>query len=296
MERAYNFSPGPGMLPDEVLDRVRDELLNWHGSGMSVMEMSHRGRQFLEIIGQTEADLREVLNIPASYRILFLQGGGNLQFAMVPLNLLRGRNAADYVNTGYWSNRAIEDARQFCSVNVAASSEDAGFTYAPTQAQWRTDPEAAYVHYVSNDTAAGVEFHWVPATGQVPLVADMSTNILSRPIDVNRHGLIYACAQKNLGIAGLTIVIIREDLVGGALPITPGMLDYGKHVENGSMYNAMPYEGVRRLVEAMKEFEARDGGAAAILPLALMPRHTDGKGKLFLCSREPPSLEHSHSL
>lgn len=240
MERVYNFSPGPGMLPEEVLAQVREEIPNWRGSGMSVMEMSHRSEPFQSILDQTEADLRDILNVPQDYRVLFLQGGGNLQFAMVPLNLLGRKRVADYANTGYWSARAIDDARQFCRVNIAASSEDTGFTSAPTQAQWRLDPRAAYVHYVSNDTAAGVEFHWIPPSGDVPLVADMSSNILSCPIDVKRFGLIYACAQKNLGIAGLTIVIIRDDLLGRALPITPRMLNYKLHVDKGSMYNTPP--------------------------------------------------------
>jgi phosphoserine aminotransferase len=240
MERVYNFSPGPGMLPEEVLARVREEIPDWHGSGMSVMEMSHRGKAFQSIIEQTEADLRDILSIPQDYRILFLQGGGNLQFSMVPLNLLGVKRTADYVDTGYWTARAMDDARQYCRVNVAASSADTGFTSAPAQDRWRLDSRAAYVHYVANDTATGVEFHWTPRCGDVPLVADMSSNILSRPVDVKRFGLIYACAQKNLGIAGLTIVIIRDDLLGRALPITPRMLNYKLHVEKGSMYNTPP--------------------------------------------------------
>ena len=235
--RIYNFSPGPGMLPDSVLEQVREELLDWHGCGMSVLEMSHRGREFGAIIRQAETDLRRLLEIPENYHVLWLQGGGHLQFAMVPLNLLGTKQSADYISTGYWSERAIADARQYCRVNVAASSEASGFDRIPKRADWQTDPQAAYVHYVSNDTAAGVEFSAAPDVDAVPLVADMSTNLLARSVDVSKHALIYACAQKNLGIAGLTIVIIRDDMVGKALPVTPRMLDYRYHVENGSMFN-----------------------------------------------------------
>ena len=235
--RVYNFSPGPGMLPEEVLREIREELLDWHGSGMSVLEMSHRGKEFGSIIAETESDLRKLPRIPSSYHVLFLQGGGHLQFAMVPLNLLRDKKSADYISTGYWSERALADARQDCTVNVAASSAATRYDRIPERTNWKLDPRAAYVHYVSNDTAAGVEFSWTPDVGGVPLVADMSTNILSKPIDVEKHALIYACAQKNIGIAGLTVVILRRDVVGHALPFTPRMLDYRHHVENASMFN-----------------------------------------------------------
>ncbi|HUL41916.1 MAG TPA: 3-phosphoserine/phosphohydroxythreonine transaminase [Burkholderiales bacterium] len=238
--RVYNFSPGPAVLPREVLQCAREEMLDWHGSGMSVMEMSHRGKEFTTIIRRAEADLRELMRIPAHYKVLFLQGGASLQFAMVPVNLLRGKNSADYIFSGEWSKKAIAEAKKFCAVNVAATSEDAGFTYAPGQEQWRPDPDAAYVHYTPNETIGGVEFHWVPETGEVPLVADMSSNILSRAVDVSRFGLIYAGAQKNIGPAGLTIVIIREDLMGGALSGMPSMLDYKVHSDNDSMYNTPP--------------------------------------------------------
>lgn len=238
--RVYNFSPGPAILPQEVLERAREELLNWRGSGMSVMEMSHRGKEFTSIIQRAEADVRELMRIPAHYKVLFLQGGASLQFAMAPLNLLCGKKSADYIYSGEWSKKAIAEAKKFCAVNIAASSEDAGFTYAPAQDQWRLDANAAYVHYTPNETIGGVEFHWVPETGDVPLVADMSSNILSREIDVSRFGLIYAGAQKNIGPAGLTIVIIREDLLGRALPGMPSMLDYKVHADNDSMYNTPP--------------------------------------------------------
>ncbi len=235
--KVYNFSPGPGMLPDEVLERIRHELVDWNGCGMSVLEMSHRGKEFGEIIDETEADLRELLGVTKQYHVLFLQGGGHLQFAMVPLNLTRVKRSADYICTGYWTKRAVEDASQFCDVNIAASSEETGFDRIPEFNSWRLNPEAAYVHYVTNDTAAGVEFSWVPETGDVPLVGDMSTNILTKKIDIEKHALVYACAQKNIGVAGLTIVIVREDLIGEALPFTPRMLNYKCHVENRSMFN-----------------------------------------------------------
>ncbi len=240
MERVYNFSAGPAALPLEVLEQARDELINWQGCGMSVMEMSHRGKEFMGIAAQAEADLRELMDIPANYKVLFLQGGASLQFAMVPMNLLRGKASADYLNTGEWSKKAIKEAKKFCNVNVVASSEDRNFSYAPTQDQWKLDPNAAYVHYTPNETIGGVEIFWTPDTGEVPLVADMSSMILSRPIDVSRYGLIYAGAQKNIGPAGLTIVIVREDLIGQPIVGTPTMLDYKIHADNDSMYNTPP--------------------------------------------------------
>jgi phosphoserine aminotransferase len=240
MGRVYNFSPGPAVLPEEVLSQARDELLDWHGSGVSVMEMSHRGKEFIAIAQKAEADLRELLSIPANYKILFLQGGASAQFAMVPINLLRGRQKADYINTGEWSKKAIKEAKRFCAVNVAASSEASNFAAAPKQGDLKLDPEAAYVHYTPNETIGGVEFSYIPATGNVPLVADMSSTLLSRPIDVSKYGLIYAGAQKNIGPAGLTIVVLREDLLGQALPTAPSMFDYKIHADNESMYNTPP--------------------------------------------------------
>ncbi|HHQ41238.1 MAG TPA: 3-phosphoserine/phosphohydroxythreonine transaminase [Chromatiales bacterium] len=240
MTRVYNFSAGPAMLPEAVLERARAELLDWHGTGMSVMEMSHRGEEFVSIARQAEADLRRLMGIPDDYHVLFLQGGATSQFAMVPMNLLRGRGRADYLDTGLWSRKAIKEARRYCEVNVAASSEAGGYTTIPPRESWRLDPEAAYVHYTPNETIGGVEFHWIPDTGDVPLVADMSSTILSRPIDVSRFGLIYAGAQKNIGPAGLTVVIVRRDLVGETLPGTPTMFDYAAHAEAGSMLNTPP--------------------------------------------------------
>ncbi|HJQ64434.1 MAG TPA: 3-phosphoserine/phosphohydroxythreonine transaminase [Burkholderiales bacterium] len=237
MARIYNFSAGPAVLPEPVLEQAAAEMLDWHGSGMSVMEMSHRGKEFISIHAQAEADLRELMAIPPNYKVLFLQGGAAGQFAIVPMNLLRGRQAADYVNTGQWSKKAISEAKKYCRVNIAASSEDANFSYVPKQAQWKLDPNAAYVHITSNETIGGVEFHWVPDTGNVPLVSDMSSHILSRPMDASRYGLIYAGAQKNIGPAGLTIVIVRDDLIGEPLPVTPSVFDYKVQAEADSMIN-----------------------------------------------------------
>jgi len=207
---------------------------------MSVMEMSHRGKEFTTIAETAEADLRELLVIPSSYKVLFLQGGATAQFAMVPMNLLSGRTKADYIHTGECDKKAIGEAKKFCDVNVAASSEDRKFTYAPKQASWKLSSDAAFVHYTGNETIGGVEFQWVPETSNVPLVCDLSSSLMSRPVDVSKFGLIYAGAQKNIGPAGLTIVIVREDLVGHAPATTPSMFDYKVHADNVSMYNTPP--------------------------------------------------------
>ncbi len=240
MTRVYNFGAGPAVLPEPVLEQAAAEMLDWHDSGMSVMEMSHRGKDFIGIAAQAEADLRELLAIPANYKVLFPQGGATAQFSMAPLNLLRDKNKADYVNTGQWSKKAIAEAKRFCAVNIAASAEDANFTYAPPPSQWRLDPDAAYVHYTSNETIGGVEFFQTPDTDGVPLIADMSSHLLSRPIDVGRYGVIYAGAQKNIGPAGLTIVIVREDLIGHAAPATPVLCNYQTYADTDSMYNTPP--------------------------------------------------------
>jgi phosphoserine aminotransferase len=239
MSRVHNFSAGPAALPVEVLEQARAELLDYRGSGMSVMEMSHRSKEFIGIAEQAEADLIELLGIPSDYRVLFLQGGATLQFAMVPLNLLGERDTADYLNTGAWSTKAIEEAGRFCKVNVVASGAAGKFTDIPPVAEWRRSPAAAYLHICSNETIGGVQFHDFPAS-DVPLVVDMSSDILSRPIDVSRFGLIYAGAQKNIGPAGLTVVIVRKDLIGKARAGTPSMLDYAVHAEADSMSNTPP--------------------------------------------------------
>ncbi len=240
MSRVYNFSAGPAMLPEAVLKQAQEEMLDWQGSGMCVAEMSHRGKEFMAIAAAAEADLRELLGVPANYKVLFLQGGASSQFAMVPMNLLRGLEGADYLNTGSWSKKAISEARRYGRVNVAATTEETRFTRAPAQSELNLKADAAYLHYTPNETIEGVEFNYVPDCGGVPLVADMSSTLLSRPIDVARYGLIYAGAQKNIGPAGLTIVILREDLMGQPLSGTPTMFDYKTHADNDSMYNTPP--------------------------------------------------------
>ena len=262
MTQIYNFSAGPAVLPKEVLIQARDEMVDWHDSGMSVMEMSHRGREFGTIMAEAEADLRELMAIPANYKVLFLQGGAHSQFSMVPLNLLRGKSSADYLDSGLWSKKAIDEAARYCKVNVVASSRDDNYTYAPAQDQWKLDANAAYVHYTSNETIGGVEIFWTPQTGDVPLVADMSSHILSRPIDVSKFGVIYAGAQKNIGPAGLTIVIIRDDLIGHAAPGTPTMFDYKIHADNDSMYNTPPTYAIYIAGLVFKWLKARGGLAA----------------------------------
>jgi len=240
MGRIYNFSAGPAMLPEAVIEQAASEMMDWNGCGMSVMEMSHRGKEFLSIAEKAEQDLRDLLGVPETYKVLFLQGGASSQFAMVPMNLLKGNDTADYINTGAWSKKAIAEAKRFCNVNVAASGEASGFTTVPPEDQWSLNSKSAYVHYTPNETIGGVEFHSVPDTGSVPLVADMSSTILSRPIDVSRFGIIYAGAQKNIGPAGLTIVIIRDDLIDGEIAETPTVFSYGTHAKAGSMYNTPP--------------------------------------------------------
>ncbi|HWV17907.1 MAG TPA: 3-phosphoserine/phosphohydroxythreonine transaminase [Rhodocyclaceae bacterium] len=240
MSRVYNFSAGPAALPESVLRQAAAEMLDWHGRGMSIMEMSHRTPDFEGVIAAAEADLRELMGIPANYKVLFLQGGATLQFSTVPINLLRGKKKADYIVTGSWSEKAAAEAQRFCEVNVAASTEAANFSYAPAQQELKLSSDAAYVHVCTNETIMGVEFPYVPETGGVPLVADMSSHILSREIDVSKYALIYAGAQKNIGPVGLTLVIVREDLIGQPLPGMPALLDYKRHADNGSMLNTPP--------------------------------------------------------
>jgi len=243
MTRLYNFCAGPAALPTAVLEKAQAEILDWQGKGLSVMEMSHRSAEFVSIAQKAESDLRELMAIPENYKVLFMQGGASSQFSMVPMNLLRGKNTADYINTGQWSKKAIAEAKRYCDVNVVASKEGNGFTSAPSQAELNLNPDAAYVHYTPNETIGGVEFDYIPETGDVPLVADFSSSILSADIDVSKFALIYAGAQKNIGPAGLCIVIVREDLLGDALPGTPTMFDYKIHADNDSMYNTPPSYG-----------------------------------------------------
>lgn len=240
MSRVYNFSAGPAMLPEAVLQQAREELTEWRETGMSVMEMSHRGKDFVAIAEQAEQDLRDLLAIPTNYKALFLQGGATAQFAVVPMNLLRGKTEADYLNTGIWSKKAIAEAKRYCDVNVVASSESSGFTTVPERSDWQCNPNAAYFHCVINETINGVELPTIPEVGDVPVVADMSSTLLSRPIDITKFGLIYAGAQKNIGPAGLTIVIVRDDLLGDVLPATPSLFNYKTQADNDSMYNTPP--------------------------------------------------------
>ena len=240
MSRVFNFSAGPAMIPQAVLEKAQSEMLDWNGTGMSTMEMSHRGKDYMSIADKAMADLREVMAIPDTHEILFLQGGASSQFAMVPMNLLRGKKTADYINTGAWSKKAIAEAKKYCDVNIAATTEDNKFSSAPAQADLKLNPDAAYVHYTPNETIGGVEFDYIPETNGVPLVADMSSTILSRPIDVSKFAVIYAGAQKNIGPAGLTVVIVRKDLIGETIDGTPGMFDYKTHADNGSMSNTPP--------------------------------------------------------
>ncbi|WP_337020114.1 3-phosphoserine/phosphohydroxythreonine transaminase [Oceanobacillus massiliensis] len=244
MERIYNFSAGPSMLPLPVLKKAQEELVNYRNSGMSVMELSHRSGLFTDIIAEAERLLRELLAIPETYKVLFIQGGASQQFAMVPMNLLSKSGKADYVNTGSWSKKAIKEAKKFGTVRVIASSEEDNFTYIPKVDSTMIDPKADYVHITTNNTIEGTAYSVIPDTGDVPLVADMSSNILSEEIDVSKFGLIYAGAQKNIGPAGLTVVIIREDLIGKAQESCPTMLDYKTHSASGSLYNTPPTYGV----------------------------------------------------
>ena len=234
--RAYNFCAGPAALPEVVLQQAQAELLDYQGKGLSVMEMSHRSADYVAIAEQAEQDLRDLMNIPSNYKVLFLQGGASQQFSMIPLNLLRGKTTADYVNTGMWSDKAIKEAKKFCQVNVVASDEANNFRAVPAFESWQVNPQAAYLHYTPNETIHGVQFDFVPESN-VPLVADYSSIILAEPIDVSKFGLIYAGAQKNIGPAGLVVVIVREDLLGDVVKGTPTMLDYKIHADNGSMYN-----------------------------------------------------------
>lgn len=233
----YNFSPGPATLPVEVLEQAREELLDWRGTGMSIIEMSHRGKQFMEIAGEAEQDCRELLVVPDAYKVLFLQGGATLQFASVPLNLAGRDDVVNYVNTGSWSKKAITEAMRFCRVQVVADGAATGYNGIPPQSDWDIDSGAAYLHYTPNETIGGVEFHFIPDSQGIPLVADMSSTICSQPIDVSRFGVIYAGAQKNLGPSGLTLVIVHQDLVGKARPGTPTVMDYEIMADSGSMSN-----------------------------------------------------------
>ncbi len=239
MSRVFNFSAGPAALPLEVLEKIRNDLPDWQGTGMSVMEVSHRGKEFAELAARAEANLRELLAIPGDYSVLFTQGGATMQMAMTPLNLVAPGGTADYVITGSWGRKAAAEAAKFCSVNIVADATDKNFTYIPDESSWQRSDNAKFLHYTPNETISGVEFHFVPG-GDVPLVADMSSNILSRPIDVSRFGAIYAGAQKNIGPAGMTLVIVRKDLLDRARADNPHLMTWKSYADSGSMTNTPP--------------------------------------------------------
>ena len=261
--RIFNFSAGPAVLPELVLEIAAGEMLDWHGSGMSVMEMSHRGKEFMSIAAKAEADLRALLAVPSNYKVLFLQGGAIAENALVPMNLLGGRSVADYVNTGEWSKKSIKEAKKYCTVNIAATAEDKNFTYVPAQDTWKLSRDSAYVHVCTNETIGGVEYQWTPETGDVPLVADMSSHIMSRVIDVAKYGVIYAGAQKNMGTAGLTVVIVRDDLLDRALPITPSVFHWKEQAAAESMLNTPATYSVY-IAGLVFEWLQAQGGLAAI--------------------------------
>jgi len=238
--RLFNFAAGPATLPLEVLEQAKNELLDWQGSGMSVMEVSHRSKAFVAVVERAESDLRELMGIPAQYKVLFLQGGATGQFTAIPQNLTASESVVDYINTGTWSKKAIVEAKRFCKVNVLADEAASNYSTAPVASSLKPTPGAAYLHYTPNETIGGVEFPYVPDSGGAPLVADMSSTILSRPIDVSRFGLIYAGAQKNIGPSGLVVVIAREDLIGKARTGTPPIWDYAAMAKEGSMLNTPP--------------------------------------------------------
>jgi phosphoserine aminotransferase len=263
MSRKFNFSAGPSMLPVEVLQQAQEEMLDWQNSGMSVMEMSHRGSHFSSIAEKLEENIRELMTIPDNYKVLFLQGGATAQFAMIPLNLLAGKNKASYVCTGSWSKKAIKEAGIYCDVKISASSEGEKFTHIPDPNDWLIDQDAAYLHYTSNETIHGVEFQEIPQSGGLPLVVDMSSNIVSRKLDVSQFALIYAGAQKNMGPAGVTLVIVRDDLIGKASKYVPSVFDYAQQAKNQSMLNTPPTYNWY-LVALVMEWLKKQGGVEGI--------------------------------
>lgn len=263
MTRKFNFSAGPAGLPDEVLVQAQQELLDWHGKGLSIMEMSHRSKEFVSVAETAEQDLRDLMGISSDYNVLFLQGGATSQFSMIPINLLRGKASADYVNTGIWSKKAIQEASRYCDVSIAGSSEANGNTAVPTQSELKLNPDAAYLHYTPNETIGGLEYDYIPESGDVPLVADLSSTILSRELDVDKFGLIYAGAQKNIGPAGLTVVIVRDELLGNVTSGAPTMFDYKVHADAGSMCNTPPTYGWY-LAGLVFQWLKAQGGVAAM--------------------------------
>jgi phosphoserine aminotransferase len=274
MNRKYNFCAGPASLPEAVLMKAKEEMLDWHNAGLSIMEMSHRSKEFISVAQEAEKDLRDLLSIPANYKVLFLQGGASTQFSAVPLNLTGNNRKVDYVNTGQWSKKAITEAKRFSDVNLVATSESDNFCSIPPITNWKLSDDAAYMHYTPNETIGGLEFHWVPNT-KSPLVADMSSTILSRPIDVNKYGVIYAGAQKNIGPAGLTVVIVREDLLTRERSEIPTMLSWKVAAENESMYNTPPTFALY-LAGLVFKWLKEQGGLAAMAKV-----NQDKAGKLY---------------
>ena len=292
MDRVYNFSAGPSMLPLEALERAGREITNYQGSGMSVMEMSHRSKVFQKIFDDTQAKFRKALNVPEGYKVLFLQGGASTQFSAVPLNLIGRTGRADYAVTGNFSKLAYKEALKYGEISVAATSEDENHTYIPAQSALKLDPKASYFYYCANNTIYGTEWQYVPETGEVPLVCDMSSNILSRPVDVSKYGVIFAGAQKNMAPAGLTVVIVKEDLAGKELPYTPLMLGYKTMIDKDSMYNTPPCWCIYMLGLTLDWVESQGGVEG-------MERIKHGKAKLlydvlddsrlFTCAAKPGS-------
>ena len=291
-DRVFNFSAGPSMLPLEVLQRAGAEITNYNGSGMSVMEMSHRSKVFQKIFDETQAKLRKLMNVPDGYKILFLQGGATMQFGMIPLNLITRTGKADYAVTGHFANQAMKEAKKYGTVNIAASSEDKKHIYIPSQDQLKLDPEASYFYYCSNNTIEGTEWQYVPDAGNVPVVCDMSSDILSRPVDVSKFGLIYAGAQKNMAPAGLTVVIIKEELAGHEMPITPAIMNYKSMIDKDSMYNTPPCWCIYMLGLVCDWLESQ-GGLAGMEKInvakANMLYQALDESKLFTVSAEPGS-------
>ncbi|MGI9024301.1 MAG: 3-phosphoserine/phosphohydroxythreonine transaminase [Burkholderiaceae bacterium] len=288
MTRAYNFSPGPATIPEEVLRQAASEMLDWRGSGMSVMEMSHRSADYAPVIGEAEADLRELLGAPANYKILFMQGGALAENAIVPLNMMRGIGVADYVDTGIWATKSINEARRYGEVHVIASSKSHGYTRVPKEHEWKPTKGAAYVHICGNETIGGIEYQWTPDVRAVygdgtALIEDASSHILSRPIDVTRYGLIYGGAQKNVSMAGLTFVIVREDLIGKAHPLCPAAFDYKVVADNDSMFNTPPTYAIYLAGLVFKWLKARPAaiGRPDLSPLAAIELQNVDKARLL---------------
>ncbi len=288
-ERVYNFSAGPSMLPLEVLNRAAAEITNYQGSGMSVMEMSHRSKVYDKIFQDTKALFRKLFNVPDNYKVLFLQGGASSQFSMVPMNLIGRTGKADYAVTGNFSGIAYKEAKKYGTINLAVSSEDKNHTYIPTQDQLKLDPEASYFHYCANNTIYGTEWQYVPDTGDVPIVCDMSSNFLSRAVDVSKYGIIYGGAQKNLAPAGLTIAVVREDLAGQELPYTPLMMSYKTMIDKDSMYNTPPCWCIYMLGLVLEWLESK-GGVEGIEKIkhakAQLLYDVLDESKLFTCAAE----------